>query len=732
MIGALVALGAAGSGSVAFATPAAPLRVFRVDVSKHPHIGLVVTVPGSAGRLHDRDFAVTVRGRHVTSRLGRLSPHDLQIVLAPDAGLSAGAFQAERAAMIRFLVRLGRGSRTALVDPHRAPTLTPHLTRDPISVVAAVAHMADGAPRAAAERVTEALAAFTSGAKVRRTVVLFVGPHERRLDPRTADLLRSRMVASGTELYVVDLSGGATDYARLATDTGGLAITASAGSFGTALDRVLADLHDQYYLRFADTAPLPGRIGLAVRAGARTSRTTVHLPVANPIAPALPVLPPPKDRPARWDRPLVWSAGLLIVAGLCYGMGMLVVSRRNPRRMSVPGGVPDDFFFVFLLPCLNEERVILASLERLLSMPGDNFAVMVIDDGSDDGTAQVVGSVPGDRVWLLCRVAPNARQGKGEALNAAIGDLLDAGRLAGRDPDKVIVVVVDADGRLESRAIGEVTPYFADPTVGAVQIGVRINNRDRSLLARMQDMEFVIYTEVFQRGRRHLGSVGLGGNGQFMRLSALLTLGRAPWTRSLTDDLDLGVRLLASGWRNEYCSTAAVHQQGVVEVRRLIRQRSRWFQGHLQSWKLIPTVLRDVPGCARVDLFYHLTSPALLLIASLLSASFLLALVDFAVSAMTGHNPVGWWMLTTYALTFGPALSYGYVYWQRERGNGMSRLRTAALAHLYVCYGLMWYASGWWAVARTLRGSTGWAKTDRVVELPTEPVAPPEREKVTS
>ena len=112
----------------------------------------------------------------------------------------------------------------------------------------------------------------------------------------------------------------------------------------------------------------------------------------------------------------------------------------------------------------------------------------------------------------------------------------------------------------------------------------------------MQDMEFVIYTEVFQRGRRHLGSVGLGGNGQFVRLSALRSLGPAPWTRSLTEDLDLGVRLLAAGWRNEYCRTAAVHQQGVVEVKRLIRQRARWFQGNLQSWRLIPLVLRSSPA----------------------------------------------------------------------------------------------------------------------------------------
>jgi len=289
-----------------------------------------------------------------------------------------------------------------------------------------------------------------------------------------------------------------------------------------------------------------------------------------------------------WDRPLAWLAAGLVALGVGYGLGMLGLSRRNPRYgttgpavaeaaglllprvagprpgavPSAPAGAHGGGFFVFLMPCLNEELVIARSLQRLLSMPADNFAVMVIDDGSDDGTAAAVTGVADERVWLLSRKLPNARQGKGEALNDAIAQLVSSDRLAGRDPDSVIIAVVDADGHLDPHALADVTEFFADPRVGAVQIGVRINNRDRSMLARMQDMEFVIYTEVFQRGRRHLGSVGLGGNGQFVRLSALRSLGPAPWTRSLTEDLDLGVRLAAAGWRNEYCRTAAVHQQG--------------------------------------------------------------------------------------------------------------------------------------------------------------------------
>jgi cellulose synthase/poly-beta-1,6-N-acetylglucosamine synthase-like glycosyltransferase len=419
---------------------------------------------------------------------------------------------------------------------------------------------------------------------------------------------------------------------------------------------------------------------------------------------------------------------------------MLAASRRDPprpgvQRKSLAGAkraiadgklpvVRDDLFFVFMMPCLNEEKVLLNSLQRLLSIPGGDFVVLVIDDGSDDNTVDAVSGILGERVWLLSRKPPHAREGKGEALNAGVRYLTGSGHLAGRDPHNVIVVVVDADGRLDPQSIEEVKPYFADPTIGAVQIGVRINNREQSRLARMQDMEFVIYTEVFQRGRRHLGSVGLGGNGQFMRLSAMMSLGPSPWTRSLTDDLDLGVRLIAAGWRNEYCSTVAVHQQGVVELRRLIRQRSRWFQGHLQSWKLIPLVLRSAPRRARADLLYHLSSPAILLVASLLSASFLLSMVNSVILAAEGQNPFGWWIASTYALTFGPALAFSFVYWLRERSNGVGVLRTAMFAHMYVCYGMMWYASGWWAVGRTLRGRTGWAKTDRVAEAPALDTAP--------
>lgn len=416
-------------------------------------------------------------------------------------------------------------------------------------------------------------------------------------------------------------------------------------------------------------------------------------------------------------------AVVLVGVSVLYSLTMLVLSRRTPRQerpaRPTPGGVDPARAVsdvVFVIPCLNEERVLRGSLDRLVSLEHPRLHVLVVDDGSDDGTAEIAASYPDARVHLLRRRAPEARQGKGEALNAAIRHIRSGAVARGTVSDDVVVCVVDADGRLEPHVLDEVLPLFADQQLGAVQIGVRINNRDTNLLARMQDVEFVLYTEVFQRGRRHLGSVCLGGNGQFVRLSALYGLGPSPWSRSLSEDLDLGVRLLLDGWSTEFNHRTAVHQQGLVDVSRWIRQRARWFQGHLQSWTLVPWVLRNLAGTRRVDLLYHLTSPFLLLVTSFLSLAFFFWILAVGLDVALGSAVFSPWWLSAYLIAFGPALLFGVVYWRNEREHGQRLWHAVLLMHLYVAYALLWYAAGWRATVRSLTGRTSWAKTDRTAD----------------
>ena len=208
----------------------------------------------------------------------------------------------------------------------------------------------------------------------------------------------------------------------------------------------------------------------------------------------------------------------------------------------------------------------------------------------------------------------------------------------------MIVCVVDADGRIAADGPGHVAGHFVDPGVGGVQSLVRIYNRE-SLLARMQDIEFGVYGHVYQAGRNGSGTAGMGGNGQFNRLSALdaIATGAGPWRNRLTEDQDLGLRLLTAGWRSHQELRAVVEQQGVPRVRPLLRQRTRWSQGNLQAFDLIGAIWRSpFPRHARVEEVAYLLMPVWQAIIGLavICAGFLVAFGDMADHLQPRADPV--------------------------------------------------------------------------------------------
>ena len=415
-----------------------------------------------------------------------------------------------------------------------------------------------------------------------------------------------------------------------------------------------------------------------------------------------------------------WIATIGIVAIFAHAVRLWFVSRAVAEPAPAPGAA-GEFLFAFLVPALNEARVIEQTLDRLLALPVPHSMVLVIDDGSDDATGRLVESHCDPRVRLLRREPPLARRGKGAALNAGFHQLLR--EVGGWPAERVIVGIMDADGRLDPQAPARVAAYFAEADVGAVQVGVRINNRHDSALARLQDMEFVTYTDVFQTARDVWGVAGLGGNGQFVRLAAHLDLAPTPWTDGLTEDLEQGLRLICCGWRTRYCRDVAVHQQGLVSARRLLRQRSRWFQGHLQAWRQIPGIIRRAPLRSVPHLLHALMVPILLLANVALLGALLAMLTGIALSPglradLARPNVVVAWYWLTFALAVFLTVS---VYARRERGLGPWRV--ILLGHAFAGYSLLWILAGYWALGRVLRGRRGWLKTERLLERPRTPVA---------
>ena len=169
---------------------------------------------------------------------------------------------------------------------------------------------------------------------------------------------------------------------------------------------------------------------------------------------------------------VVGAVALIVIGlGLIYCVGTVLFGLHGFRREQTPVGVPsrhsygedqggetepEGYHVYFLIAALNEQEVIGRTVASLLTRSASAH-VIVVDDGSDDQTGPIARSC-GERVITLRRDLPEARQGKGAALNFGFATVVSHVRQRGLDPARIVVCVMDADGRLSADALRHVVP----------------------------------------------------------------------------------------------------------------------------------------------------------------------------------------------------------------------------------------------------------------------------------
>lgn len=247
--------------------------------------------------------------------------------------------------------------------------------------------------------------------------------------------------------------------------------------------------------------------------------------------------------------------------------------RRAGSGAGIPTGRADGLPWVSLLiPARDEAPVIGELLADLAALRyhvrgAPRYDVLVVDDRSTDGTAEIVRAAG---VPLLVRPPEAGPHTKGTAL--AVAEPLRGD----------VVGVLDADSRVEPDLLERVmNAWRADPAAAAIQVQRRPYNAHVSWLTGGQADEQLMDL-ASQCGRWATdGTAELRGNGMFVRREVLQRVGGWQPT-ALTEDLELSTRLAAAGEHVAIAPAAVIGEEAVVTLSALWRQRLRWAEGSLR------------------------------------------------------------------------------------------------------------------------------------------------------
>jgi biofilm PGA synthesis N-glycosyltransferase PgaC len=338
---------------------------------------------------------------------------------------------------------------------------------------------------------------------------------------------------------------------------------------------------------------------------------------------------------------LFWLSALAVVyTYIGYPLLIALLARviRRPVRSA-----PITPSVSLVIPAYNEANVIAHKLENSLALdyPPAELEIVVISDGSTDGTNQIVRRFAHQGVRLLFEPP---RRGKIAALNRAVpltrGD---------------IIVFTDANAMLAPGALRYLVRNFADARVACVGGEKRVGE-NRSTSARGESA-YWRYESYLKRCDSAVGSaMGVAGE--------LFAVRRERYTAveqdSLIEDFVLSLRLVEAGWRVLFEPQAVAWEQSSPSLSAEWQRRTRIAAGGFQSIVRLTGMLNPLLGLPAFQYFSHR-------VLRWLAPFFLIA--AFAANVLLWSHPLYRWTLVAQVVFYLLALA-GYalvrlgLYWR--------------------------------------------------------------------
>jgi cellulose synthase/poly-beta-1,6-N-acetylglucosamine synthase-like glycosyltransferase len=279
--------------------------------------------------------------------------------------------------------------------------------------------------------------------------------------------------------------------------------------------------------------------------------------------------------PAPWS----WSVGLVYIGYDTWLLGYMVFSSYRALRVPLPPAQRTTRpSLAVVVAARNERKDLPQTLDAILAEPDPPDEVLVVDDGSIDGTAEMLARDYAGRVRVLAK--PNS--GKARSLNQALGEVFSD-----------VFVTVDADTIVERGSIGAIREAFAREPDLVAGCGVLRPVCRRAPLGRA----FQLY-QTFEYLRGFLWRVSwsradtlvlVSGAFAAFRRERLAEIGGFD-PESLVEDYEVMFRLhrkslevLGKPLHARVIAGARATTDSPGKLRVFLRQRTRWFAGYLQT-----------------------------------------------------------------------------------------------------------------------------------------------------
>lgn len=222
-----------------------------------------------------------------------------------------------------------------------------------------------------------------------------------------------------------------------------------------------------------------------------------------------------------------------------------------------------------IIPCYNEMYTIAATVESALALdyPKDKLEVILVDDGSTDGTPTAMAQFAHNPQVTIIR---KANGGKDTALNAGIAAT-----------SAELVGCLDADSFVEPSALREIVACFDTPEVAATTAAMSVHE-PANLIQHMQNAEYTFGILLRHAMASVNGLYVTPGPFSFYRRSVVTELGGFRKGHQ-TEDLEMALRIQRAGLVIDNAPRARVYTKAPHTVFKLVKQRTRWTTGFLRN-----------------------------------------------------------------------------------------------------------------------------------------------------